>query len=169
MIEILDRDRIHAAIPALADVLRDCVEGGASVSFMAPLSDSEARAFWQKIAEDVENGGTVLLTARHEGEIADCVYVRIGQMPNQPHRADIGKLLVHRRARGLGLARRLMDAAERKARRHGKTLLCLDTATGSPAEAIYARLGWQRVGVIPNYALYPDGRLCSTTIFYKEI
>lgn len=169
MIEILDRDKIHAAIPALADVLRDCVEGGASVSFMSPLSDDVARAYWRKIAADVENGGTVLLAARHEGKIAGCVYVRIEQMPNQPHRGDIGKLLVHRRARGLGLARRLMDAAEREAHRRGKTLLCLDTATGSPAEAIYARLGWQRVGVIPNYALYPDRRPCATTIFYKEI
>ncbi len=112
---------------------------------------------------------TALIVARLAGAIVGTVQVGLKMPPNQPHRADIKKLLVHRRARGLGLSRRLMDAAEAAARAEGKTVLVLDTATGEPAEAIYERLGWIRVGVIPHYALMPDGASCDSTFFYKHL
>ncbi|MBW8283503.1 MAG: GNAT family N-acetyltransferase, partial [Rhizobium sp.] len=103
------------------------------------------------------------------GRVIGTVQVGFATKPNQPHRGDLMKLLVHRRARGLGLSRLLMEAAEAEAAKAGRTLLVLDTATGEPAEKIYERLGWSRTGVIPNYALFPDGRYCDTTIFYKQI
>jgi len=169
MIKVLDADTIHAAIPALAEILSDCVNGGASVGFMMPFSLEDALPYWSRVASEVETGSTVLLVAEHQGEIVGTVQLGMAQMPNQPHRADIKKLLVHRKARGLGLARQLMENAKSEARSRGKTLLCLDTATGSEAEAIYAHLGWEKAGVIPNYALFPDGSYCATTLFYKGI
>jgi GNAT superfamily N-acetyltransferase len=117
----------------------------------------------------VGEGATLLLAAERTGRIVGTVQVGIRQMPNQPHRADIRKLLVRESERGRGIARALMTAAETEAVRCGKTVLVLDTATGSPAEIVYERLGWQRAGVIPDYALYPDGRFCATTFFYKRI
>jgi ribosomal protein S18 acetylase RimI-like enzyme len=97
------------------------------------------------------------------------VQVVLAVPPNQPHRGEVAKLLVHRAARRQGIAERLMERAEAEARAEGKTLLVLDTVTGDPAERLYARLGWTRVGVIPDYALYPDGRPCATTVFWKRI
>ncbi len=168
-IEHLDAGAARAAIPALCDVLSDCVEGGASVGFMAPFPPSGARPFWEGVAAAVAEDAVALIVARRACEIVGTVQVGLKMPPNQPHRADIKKLLVHRRARGLGLSRGLMTAAEAVARERGKTVLVLDTATGEPAEAIYERLGWQRVGVIPHYALMPDGRACDTTFFYKHL
>ncbi|WP_407866038.1 GNAT family N-acetyltransferase [Phyllobacterium phragmitis] len=169
MIRVLDADAARAALPALAEILSDCVNGGASVGFMLPFSPDDALPYWRRVASDVENGGTLLLIAEHKDEIVGTVQLGMAQMPNQPHRADVRKLLIHRKARGLGLARRLMESAGSEARKRGKTLLCLDTATGSEAEAIYAHLGWEKAGIIPNYALFPDGRYCATTLFYKGI
>ncbi len=158
-----------AALPELAEILSDCVEGGASVGFMSPYTPQEAIPYWEGVARAVAEGSTVLIVAETDGEILGTVQLGIGTMPNQPHRADLKKLLVHRKARGLGLARLLMDAADAEARRHGRHVLVLDTATGSPAESIYERLGWQRVGVIPQYALMPDGSYCGSTFFYKSL
>ncbi|WLR92668.1 GNAT family N-acetyltransferase [Shinella zoogloeoides] len=168
-IKLLDHAQARARTGELAAVLADCVAGGASVGFMAPYGPADALPFWEGVAEAVGEGATVLLAAERDGRIVGTVQVGIRQMPNQPHRADIKKLLVMESERGRGLARALMAAAEREAARRGKTVLVLDTATGSPAETVYERLGWQRAGVIPDYALYPDGRYCATTFFYKRI
>jgi GNAT superfamily N-acetyltransferase len=156
-------------IDALATVLVDCIEGGASVSYMAPFSFDDARAVFEEVARDVAQGRRLLLAAFDGGELVGTVQVNLATPPNQPHRGEIAKLLVRRSARRRGVAARLMEAAEREALAEGKTLLVLDTVTGDDAERLYERLGWTRVGVIPNYALYPDGRSCDTTIFYKQL
>ena len=158
-----------AALPALAEILSDCVEGGASVGFMSPHAPGDAMPYWEGVARAVSEGHTILIVAEKDGDILGTVQLGIGMMPNQPHRADLKKLLVHRRARGLGLSRLLMTAAESEAAKHGRHVLVLDTATGSPAESIYEKLGWQRVGVIPQYALMPDGSYCGSTFFYKSL
>lgn len=168
-IRTLTPSEATAALPALADILSDCVEGGASVGFMSPYTQQDAIPYWQGVAKAVAEGNTVLITAETDGEILGTVQLGIGMMPNQPHRADLKKLLVHRKARGLGLSRLLMDAAEAEAIKHRRHVLVLDTATGSPAETIYEKYGWQRVGVIPKYALMPDGSYCGSTFFYKSL
>ncbi|WP_414473832.1 N-acetyltransferase family protein [Microvirga sp. M2] len=154
---------------ALSDVLIDCVEGGASVSFMLPMTRDKAGAFWSRVAEGVAAGARILLVAENGGDIVGTVQVILDQPENQPHRADIAKMLVHRRARKRGIGAALMRAAEDAARKAGKSVLVLDTVTGSDGERLYTRLGWQRVGVIPNYALWPQGGLCDTTYFHKQI
>jgi GNAT superfamily N-acetyltransferase len=156
-------------LQALAEVLWDCVEGGASVSFMAPFSRADAERFFETVLNEVEQGKRILLAAFHESRLVGTVQMITATPPNQPHRADIAKLLVLRSARGQGVASRLMEEVEKTARRVGKTLLVLDTVTGGSAEKLYLRLGWTKVGVIPNYALFPDGRWCDTTIFWKQV
>jgi len=157
-------------IDALADVLIDCVDGGASVSFMSPLSRDKAVAFWQMVAGGVERGERALLVAQtDDGQIVGTVQLVLAQPDNQPHRADVAKMLVHRRARRRGVAQRLMAAADAVARDEGKTVLVLDTVTGGDAERLYERAGWQRVGAVPDYALMPDGSFCGTTFYYKHL
>src|SRR5581483_7418227 len=151
----------EAAVDDLAEVLFDCVDGGASVSFMAPFTRDEARAFLAGLVPE--------LAAYDDGALVGTVQLAHAWPPNQPHRADVTKLLVHRRARGRGVGRVLMEALEDEARVDGKTLLVLDTVTGSPAYRLYVRLGWTEVGEIPDFALWPDGRLCATTVFYKRV
>lgn len=163
----LDAGEARAQLDGLASVLHDCVAGGASVSYMAPFSHADARAAFEGWAAEVERGSRLLLAAFDEGRLVGTVQVIDAPAPNQPHRGDVAKLLVHRSARRRGIARLLMEHAEAEARAAGKTLLVLDTVTGDPAERLYERLGWTKVGVIPGYALYPDGRLCDTTVFYK--
>lgn len=153
-------------LQALAELLIDCVEGGASVSFMHPLPVPQAMAFWRGVADSAARGERALLVVEDALGIVGTVQVLLDQPDNQPHRADIAKMLVHRRARRQGLGEALMQAAEQTARECGKTLLVLDTASGD-AERLYARLGWQRCGVIPGYALLPQGGLCDTTYFYR--
>ena len=157
-------------IEALADVLVDCVEGGASVSFMLPLSREKALAFWRNTAEGVARRERVLLVAEDpDGQVMGTVQLVTLQPDNQPHRADVSKMLVRRQSRRRGIAQRLMAAIEDVARDEGKTVLVLDTVTGGDAERLYERAGWQRVGVVPNYALMPDGALCGTTFYYKHV
>lgn len=156
-------------LQGLVELLIDAVEGGASVSFMQPLTHAHASAFWQRVAEGVARGERALLVAEDAQGIVGTVQLVLDQPDNQPHRADLAKMLVHRRARRLGLGAALMRSAEQMARDCGKTLLVLDTVTGGDAERLYTRLGWQRVGVIPGYALWPQGGLCATTYFYKAI
>ncbi len=156
-------------LDGLAAVLVDCVEGGASVSYMAPFSHEQARAAFEAVAAEVERGRRLVLAAFAEGELVGTVQVVLAMPPNQPHRAEIAKLLVRRSARRRGIARRLMARAEREALAEGKTLLVLDTVTGDGAERLYERLGFTKAGVIPGYALYPDGRPCDTTIFWKRL
>jgi ribosomal protein S18 acetylase RimI-like enzyme len=154
---------------ALADVLLDCVEGGASVSFMWPLPRERALAFWRGVAEGVARGERVLLIAEDVQGIVGTVQLITGLPENQPHRADVAKMLVHRRARRRGIAQRLMAAVDEAARAERRTVLVLDTVTGGEAERLYERAGWQRVGTVPNYALMPDGRFCGTTFFHKQL
>jgi GNAT superfamily N-acetyltransferase len=165
--------RVHlldeALIDELAEVLIDCVEGGASVSFMHPLPRDRAVAFWRRVAQGVASGERALLVAEDAQGLCGTVQLVLDQPDNQPHRADLSKMLVHRRARRQGLGAALMRAAEATARECGKTLLVLDAVTGGDAERLYGRLGWERVGVIPGYALLPQGGLCSTTVFYREL
>lgn len=156
-------------VAQLAKVLVDCVEGGASVSFMLPLSLQRAAMFWRGLAEDVAAGRRMLLVADDAEGIVGTVQVVLAQPENQPHRADIAKMLVHRRARRKGVGAALMRAAEDAARAAGKTLLVLDTATDSDAERLYVRQGWQRAGTVPDYALWPQGGLCSTTFYYRRL
>lgn len=166
----LDADEANACVPALADVLIDCVEGGASVSFMLPISRDTALNFWGGVAQGVARGERILLVAEDAaGRIVGTVQIVTAQPENQPHRADIAKMLVSRHARRKGVAARLMAAADEAAREAGKTVLVLDTVTGGDAERLYQRAGWQRVGAVPNYALMPDGAFCGTTFYYKEL
>jgi ribosomal protein S18 acetylase RimI-like enzyme len=156
-------------LDALADVLVDCVAAGASVSYMWPFSHADARAAFEGFAAEVERGRRLILAAFADGELVGTVQVILAVPPNQPHRGEIAKLLVHRSARGRGIARLLMERAEEEARREGKTLLVLDAVTNGDAARLYEGLGWTTVGVIPGYALLPDGRPCDTTIFWKSL
>jgi GNAT superfamily N-acetyltransferase len=157
-----------AQVQGLAELLIDAVEGGASVSFMHPLSMAKALDFWRQVAAGVARGERALLLAEDAGGTVGTVQLVFGQPENQPHRADLSKMLVHRRARRRGLGAALLREAESVARECGKSLLVLDTASGD-AERLYARLGWQRCGVIPGYALLPRGGLCDTTYFYRAL
>lgn len=160
---------LQGQLDALAGVLADCVDGGASVSYMWPFSHEQARGAFETVAAEVEQGRRLVLAAFADGHLVGTVQVILALPPNQPHRGEIAKLLVHRSARRRGIARLLMEGAEAEARAEGKTLLVLDTVTGDDAERLYERLGWTRVGVVPGYALYPDGRPCDTTIFWKSL
>jgi len=165
----LDAAEIRAAIGQLARVLADCVEGGASVSFMPPFGQREAEEFFENVADEVADGQTVLLAAKIDGRIEGTVQLGLDTPPNQPHRGDVKKLLVHRGARRAGLASALMQEIETAARKRGRWLLVLDTVKGGDGERVYTRLGWQRTGVIPDYALFPDGTLCDTVVFWKKV
>jgi GNAT superfamily N-acetyltransferase len=158
-------------VEALADVLLDCVEGGASVGFMLPLARSKAIDFWTQVLASAARGERIVLVARdtHTNALIGTAQVVLNLPENQPHRGDVAKMLVQRGARRNGVGAELLRAAEHAAREAGRTLLVLDTATGGDAERLYTRLGWQRCGVIPGYALWPRGGLCSTTLFYREL
>jgi ribosomal protein S18 acetylase RimI-like enzyme len=165
----LDVADAHAQLDWLAAILVDCVAGGASVSYMAPFTHEQARDAFDAVAVEVEQGRRLLLGAFAEGRLVGTVQVNLALPPNQPHRAEIAKLLVHRSARRRGIAQLLMEHAEEEARAEGKTLLVLDAVTDGDAARLYERLGWTKVGVIPGYALYPDGRPCDTTVFWKAL
>jgi len=166
----VDAREAVARVEALADVLIDCVEGGASVSFMLPMTREKAVAFWRGVADGVARGERVLLIAEdREGQVVGTVQMITALPENQPHRGDVVKMLVHRRARRRGVAQRLMAALDTVAREEGKTVLVLDTVTGGEAERLYERAGWHRVGVVPKYALMPNGNFCGTTFFYKHL
>jgi GNAT superfamily N-acetyltransferase len=165
--------RLHeltdAHIAQLADVLTDCVEGGASVGFMLPLPRDRATAFWRRVADGVRAGERILMVAEDTTGICGTVQLMVSLPDNQPHRADLMKMLVHRRARRSGLGAALIRAAEAEAKAAGKTVLVLDAVTRGDAARLYERLGWIRVGDIPNYALMPDGPFCSTTYYYRDL
>jgi GNAT superfamily N-acetyltransferase len=169
MIRVLSEAQAHAEVPDLARVLVDCVEGGASVSFMSGFSQADGEAFFATCAEGVARGERVIIAAELDGKIVGTAQLILNMPPNQPHRADVAKMLVHRdaRCRGVGLA--LLRACEAEARRHRRTRLVLDTVEGSVGERLYRRGGWTRVGVIPDYALMPDGRLCATVYYTRHV
>jgi GNAT superfamily N-acetyltransferase len=159
----------ETALVELADVLVDCVEGGASVSFMSPFSRDSALGFFRKVAGSVAAGDTVLLVAKLGGKIVGTVQLGLDTPPNQTHRAEIKKMLVHRAARGRGIGAALMAHVEEEARRHGRWLLVLDTVPGENGHRLYLRAGWTQTGLVPDYALFPDGRLCDTAIMWKRL
>lgn len=168
-IQTLSAPDVRANLQALANVLIDCVQGGASVSFMAGISNLQAERFFEDVANGVEQNERILVAAFLGGALVGTVQVVTRMPDNQPHRADIAKLLVVRSARGRGVGTMLMRHAEEVSRLAGKTLLVLDTATGGDAERLYERSGWIKVGVIPDYSLLPDGNSCGTTIFWKRL
>jgi len=158
-----------AQVGALADLLIDCVDGGASVSFMHPLPVARAREFWRGVGDSMARGERALLVAEDLAGIIGTVHLVLDQPDNQQHRADLSKMLVHRRVRRRGVGAALIRGAEALGRECGRTLLVLDTVTGSDAERLYVRLGWQRAGEIPGYALLPRGGLCATTYYFRTL
>jgi len=160
---------LNGLIEGLAELLVDAVDGGASVGFVAPFTPDDAARWWRSVAADIDAGKVILLTAREGDRVVGTVQLRLAPLPNSRHRAEVAKLLVHRDVRGRGIARRLLAALDDVARREGRTLLVLDTISGSEADVLYRSLGWTEVGSVPNYAAMPDGSLAPTTIFYREL
>ncbi len=159
--------RVIAHLDALVALLGDAIDSGASVSFLAATPRAALAAYWAAVADEL-NARRCRMVAAFEGDrLVGAVQLKLDTPPNQPHRAEVAKLLVHRASRRQGLGRRLMDTIEAIARAEDRTLLTLDTQTGSDAERLYAALGWTRAGTIPAYALRPDGTLAGTTLFYK--
>lgn len=154
-------------VAELAGVMVDCVDGGASVNFVRPLAFQDAVAWWMGALTDPHSRTWV--ARDDDGRIVGCVRLGLAQQPNGRHRGEVGKMLVHRRARGQGAARALLDALETWAAEHGRHRLVLDTETGSDAERVYQRLGWTRVGDVPDFALTADGELTSTTYYTKSL
>ena len=159
----------RAALDELGAVLADAVGGGDSVSFMDGFSTNDARAFYESLLPELERGTRVLLAAYVDGELVGTVQLVHAWPPNSQHRADVAKLLVHRRARGHGVGRALMERLEHEARADGKSLLILDTVAERAADRLYDRLGWTRLGTVPDFALDPDGSFCDATFFYKDL
>jgi GNAT superfamily N-acetyltransferase len=165
----LDCGELHARVDALADLLVDTVDGGASVGFLAPLDRAEALAWWQERAAGLA-AGQLAVWAAHDGDrVVGTVSLAFPDKPNSRHRAELVKLMVHRSARGQGLGRRLLSTAEEAAAAAGITLLHLDTETDSLAEHLYHAAGWTRTGVVPDYAVAPDGELRPTSIYFKKL
>lgn len=158
-----------ATLDGLADVLVDCVQGGASVSFMQPMTRERAKAFWRRVAAGVQAGERALLVAEDADGVCGTVQLILDLPENQPHRADVAKMLVHRRARRAGLGVALMREAEETARALGRTVLVLDAVTGGDASRLYERLGWVRAGDVPAFALMPGGGYCGTTYYYRHL
>jgi GNAT superfamily N-acetyltransferase len=153
----------------LAELLADTVESGASIGFLAPMDGAAALAWWRERAPAVAAGRLAVWAAHERDRLVGTVSLAFPDKPNSRHRAEVVKLMVHRDARGRGLGRTLLTAAEEAAAAAGITLLHLDTETDSPAERLYRSAGWTRVGVIPDYAASPAGVLCGTTIYYKRL
>ncbi len=162
-------DTFDAAVADLADILVACVQGGASVNFMLPFEPAEARAFWHGLQPRIAAGQIVLLGAELDGRLVGTAQLQLAAQPNQDHRADLAKMLVHPAARGRGIATALIAALEAEALALGRTLITLDTLTGTPADRLYRRLHYVAAGIIPDYARLPDGPLAETTLFYKRL
>ena len=167
-ITVLDDRAAAEAAPELAEVLADCVNGGASVNFMLPYGSADAAKFFNNVIPSLTRGETILLAAKVDGKIVGTVQLGMDTPPNQPHRGEIKKLLVHRSARGKGVGAALMERIEAIAKERGRTLLILDTASDD-ARRLYERGGWRKLGNIPDYALWPAGGFCDTTIYWKKL
>jgi putative acetyltransferase len=167
----LDPPAARGAAEDLAEILVDAVDGGASVGFVFPFAPAEARAYWEQVIEALAAGRVVLLGARVAGDRRLCGTVQLvpSERPNGRHRAEVAKLLVHRRVRRQGVGRALMAAVEREARARGRRLLILDTLSESPAEALYRSLGYSAAGVIPDHARLPEGPLRPTTVMWRQL
>ena len=168
-IEVADAARMAESAEALGELLADAVESGSSVNFVLPFSAGDGAAWWRSRLPEVESGAILPLLARVDGRIEGVTLLLPARQPNAPHRAEVSKVLVHRRARGRGIGTALMQAVEELALSGGRWLLLLDTHSGSDADRLYRRLGWQEVGVVPDHSLTPDGALCPTTIFRKDL
>ena len=168
-VEVWSADQAAQHLGALADILVDAVDSGASVSFMSPFTREQAHSFWGSLLPAVRAGRILMLGGFVERALVGTVQLHLSTPPNQPHRAEVAKLLVHRRARRRGVARTLMTRVEELARARGRSLLTFDTLTGSAAEELYLSLGYVRAGIIPGYALLPTGEPASTSIFYKAL
>ena len=166
MIRLLSAEEAETSAEKLAEVLLDCVAGGASVSFMREMTRDQALGYWRSVAAGVRAGTRVLFAA---GDVDGTAQLLLDMPPNQPHRAELAKMLVHRRARRMGLARALFQAVEAEARRRGRSLLTFDTISGSAAERLYISCGCTKIGEIPEYALMPDGVPAPTSVFYKRL
>jgi GNAT superfamily N-acetyltransferase len=169
MIRPLPSNEAAPRLDELAALLVNAVESGASVNFMRGFTLEEAAGFWRGQLPGLADGSRVIVTAEADGRIVGTTVVTFAHQPNQPHRAEIGKMLVHSRHRRQGLGARLLSAAEATASAAGRTLLVLDTESGSAGERLYLRSGWTKVGEIPNYSFDPDGRLRAASIFYKNM
>jgi GNAT superfamily N-acetyltransferase len=168
-VRLLDADDVRRAGAALSAVLADAVRDGASVGFMAPVDPASIDAYWEAVAADVQRGERDVFAAWHDGTLVGTVQLAPCGKPNQPHRADVQKLLVHRHARRRGIGRALMQALERHALAARRVLLTLDTRTGSDADRHYRTWGWSPIGVVPGYAYDPDGTLADCTFFFKQL
>jgi GNAT superfamily N-acetyltransferase len=168
-IEILIGERFGAAVPELAELLVDAVASGASVGFLSPFTDVDADRWWRTLSDDVAAGRILVLLMRADGRTVGTAQLRLAQLPNARHRAEVAKVLVHTSARRQGYGRMLMEAVESAARNAGRHLLVLDTLSGTDAEKLYTRMGWTRVAEIPGYAAIPNGRFAATTVFYKDL
>lgn len=168
MIKQIGPDEAQAMLPQLLELLRDAVNGGASVGFLPPLSDTEGTAYWNKMVSELRQGGRVMWVALHQGELQGSVQLSLAAYPNSTHRAEVQKLLVFSHARNRGWAKQLMQALEGYAQSQGRTLLILDTLQGHLAESLYRKWGWSEVGAVPNFAKVPGGK-APTVFFYKEL
>ena len=169
MIRALASDEAEARIDELSAILIDAVAHGASVNFLAGLTKDEAAAFWRGQIPGIADGSRILLVAERDDVIVGTVVLTLAHQPNAPHRAEIGKMLVHSRLRRQGLGRRLLAVAEETAQKLGRTLLLLDTQTDSVGDMLYRRCGWTELGIVPGHALTPDGEPAPTTFFYKQV
>jgi ribosomal protein S18 acetylase RimI-like enzyme len=169
VVQALDASAAEHAERPLADVLIACVAAGASVSFLPPLSAEAAQGFWRRSLADIALDRKAIWVAWADGALVGTVTLDLATPPNQPHRAEVAKLLVHPAARRRGVGQALMAALEAEALRRGRRLLTLDTRADDAGEALYRRLGWQEAGRIPGYALNADGSASATVLFYKQI
>lgn len=169
-IEVVDPEDYDDAVPGLAALLVDAVRGGASVNFLADVTKDQAADWWRKRSDGIDDGSITLFVAiEDDGRIVGSTLLLRSTNPNSPHRAEIAKVLVHRRARRRGVGTALMAAAEAQAGAEGRWMLILDTVTDSPAAAFYEALGWVPVGVIPDYALDTAGVPEAATYYYKDL
>ncbi len=171
MISRLDVEGFDAAVSDLTDILHACVQDGASVGFILPFTLDQSHAYWQtKVRPNLDNGALDIFAAHDKGRVLGTVQLIPAAMPNQPHRADVAKLLVHPHARRQGLGRTLMAALEDRAVALGRTLLVLDTRSSDPSRLLYQSLGFQIAGEIPNFCRNPfEDRLEPTTYMYKHL
>jgi GNAT superfamily N-acetyltransferase len=165
----VDGPAFESAIPDLAMILADAVAGGASVGFLLPFGPRDAATWWRGLQDDVAHGKVIVVVARVERRVVGTAQLRLAQLPNGRHRAEVAKVLVLRSARRQGIASALMREIERIARAEGRTLLVLDTVADSEAAPLYLKLGWTRAGEIPRYAGMPDGELRPTVVFYRDL
>lgn len=169
MVRRLDAGQAEALRAPLCELLIDAVDGGASVGFLPPLSLGEAQAYWASVEQALRDGSRVLLVFEDEGGVAGTVQLDLAMRANGRHRAEVIRLLVHRRARRRGIGTQLMAAVEEAARAEGRSLLVLDTRKGDPSETLYRGIGYTAAGEIPGYARSASGALDATVFFYKRL